>query len=122
MCLVEVIMVGIGLEKKMKDINKFLLEYDHKEIRCVKKAGGRLVMKSDILIGAFDNLNVDNFVTLLEEQQWTNSFQIIIKEKDDKIFTTYEFGGICPFCKTRKTQKDMFYETEGNCELCSVAL
>ena len=85
---------GFNYQEHFKKIKKWLQgRYDTCSLYHVAgRAGGNKVMQCDVLMGAFNYMNVDEFITYLNSLNWDNLYgiQLLIKDEHDERFSFWE--------------------------------
>ena len=104
MSRVSNVLVTFGAVEKpsrLADVNQFFIDagYDRGLVSIEDETltpgwyGGNKPFESEVLVGAFNFLNTDNFIGHIQDIHWINreSVQVFLQEQGDKKFRVFTF-------------------------------
>ena len=93
--LILIFSPGENRKEKEKQLDKYSQHYEGFNIVSVENYrlprnwyGGNKNLESNVFIGAYNNFDLDRFVSFLREISWENpeDVQIVVKEEEDFVF------------------------------------
>ena len=92
----DVILIDSGINEKrfFRDIDTwFQVRYNSSLHRLDKEAGGNEVMQCDVYMGAFNYMDIEEFIEFFNFLKWNDheGIQLLIKDEHDDGFTLRYF-------------------------------